>query len=125
MYNAGKILPGLILFLALVTSPIWVEVGAGPEAPYQRSRSRERHRCVADTEYMRREHMQLLTGGVTRWSDRESVYVAADGRHYEKSLTGTCLGCHESKAKACDRCHAYLAVTPYCWECHVDPKGGR
>ena len=22
----------------------------------------------------------------------------------------------------CDRCHNYLAVSPYCWDCHVDPK---
>ena len=75
---------------------------------------------------MRREHMQLLA----RWRDDvvrrgQRVYVASDGRHFDKSLTGTCLGCHENKAAACDRCHAYLAVQPYCWECHVDPKGGR
>ena len=35
------------------------------------------------------------------------------------------LGCHENKAAACDSCHDYLQVQPYCWDCHVDPKGGQ
>ena len=54
----------------------------------------------------------------------ERIYVTADGRRYDKSLTRTCLGCHQNKANSCDRCHDYLDVKPYCWECHVDPKGG-
>ena len=37
------------------------------------------------------------------------------------SLTNTCLGCHSNKAQFCDQCHNYLEVTPYCWDCHVDP----
>jgi hypothetical protein len=74
---------------------------------------------------MRREHMQLLN----EWRDEVvrtggRVYVAADGQRYEKSLTRTCLGCHQSKANSCDRCHDYLDVQPQCWQCHVDPKGG-
>ena len=48
-------------------------------------------------------------------------YVAFNGKVYEKSLTGTCLGCH-NKAEFCDRCHAYSGVSsPYCWNCHSEP----
>ena len=65
-----------------------------------------------------------------RWRDDvvrsgERVFVASDGRRFEKSLDPTCLGCHENKAAHCDRCHGYLDVSPYCWDCHVDPKGGH
>jgi hypothetical protein len=38
------------------------------------------------------------------------------------SLTRTCLDCHSNKAEFCDRCHTYMAVDPYCWDCHVEPK---
>jgi hypothetical protein len=81
---------------------------------------------VADTEYMRTEHMQL----VMDWRDEavremDRVYVSEDGRRFNKSMTGTCLGCHTDKAAFCDRCHDYLGVKPYCWDCHVVPEEGR
>ena len=59
---------------------------------------------------------------VVRDDDR---YIELNGQMVEKSLTGTCLGCHENKDASCDRCHDYMGVRPYCWDCHVDPKGGR
>jgi hypothetical protein len=126
MYNAGKIIPGLVLFLALATAPIWYNVskGHGAVAP-EIEKPQGETQCVADTAFMRRGHMQLLSSWrdeVVRSNDR--VYVTADGRRYDKSLTRTCLGCHQSKARSCDRCHDYLDVKPYCWQCHVDPKGG-
>jgi hypothetical protein len=99
MHDAGKIIPGLALFLVLATAPIWYNVASGHEALLSDWRDE-----------------------AVRVSDR--VYVTADGRRYEKSLTRTCLGCHQNKANSCDRCHDYLDVKPYCWECHVDPKGG-
>ena len=126
MYNAGKIIPGLVVFLALATVPIWYNVASGHEAVAPEiEKPKGETQCVADAEYMRREHMQLLSS----WRDDvvrrgERVYTTADGREYDKSLTRTCLGCHQSKAKSCDRCHNYLDVKPYCWQCHVDPKGG-
>jgi hypothetical protein len=71
---------------------------------------------------MRERHMALLI----EWRDavvRNNVrtYTAPDGRRYTISLTKTCLGCHTSKAEFCDRCHAFSGVSPYCWDCHVDP----
>ena len=49
----------------------------------------------------------------------------ADHRRYYKSLSGTCMSCHDDKAGFCDKCHDYLGVQPYCWDCHVEPKGDR
>ena len=127
MYDASKILPGLAVFLGFATFPIWYNVARGqaPQRP-EIEKPANQERCVADVEYMRRGHMQL----VMTWRDEvvrngERVFVTTDGRRFDKSLTRTCLGCHTNKAAACDRCHAYLAVSPFCWDCHVDPKGGR
>jgi len=127
MYDAGKIVPGLVVFLGLATFPVWYNVASGGEARAPEiEKPANSTQCVADAAYMRREHMQVLNA----WRDEavrnaDRVFVAADGRRFNKSLTGTCLGCHQQKAAHCDRCHDYLSVTPYCWDCHVDPKGGR
>jgi hypothetical protein len=65
--------------------------------------------------------------------DNRRVYTASDNRTFPMSLSGlsrtpdggSCMSCHHNKDKFCDRCHAYLAVQPYCWECHVAPKEGQ
>ena len=75
---------------------------------------------------MRTEHMQLLMDWrdeVVRDNDR--IFTTADGRRYYKSLSGTCMSCHANKAGVLRPCHDYLGVTPYCWDCHVEPKGGQ
>jgi hypothetical protein len=125
MRDRALILGGLVIFLALITFPIWFDLAGGKTArapdiklpPNQKA-------CVAPTDFMRSSHMSLLI----EW--REAVvrqglrtYTAFDGRTYTMSLTGTCLKqCHTSKADFCDRCHNYAGVkTPYCWDCHVDP----
>ena len=46
----------------------------------------------------------------------------ADGKTVTMSLSGTCMSCHPNKKEFCDACHDYLAVSPYCWDCHVEPK---
>ncbi len=127
MYNAGKILPGLGLFLGLVTYPIWASLGSGQDLRAPKiEKPTKATRCILDAGTMRRDHMRLLAS----WRDEvvrtgQRRYIGTDGRRFDKSLTGTCLDCHENKAASCDRCHQYLHVNPYCWDCHVDPKGGR
>jgi hypothetical protein len=44
--------------------------------------------------------------------------VATDGKRYDMSLTGTCLGCHEDQEKYCNKCHAYAGVETFCFDCH-------
>ena len=75
-------------------------------------------------EFMTAGHMELLDV----WRDdyvrrNDLVHVSHTGKQYYKSLTRTCLGFHKSKADFCDKCHDYAGVKPYCWDCHMDPKG--
>jgi hypothetical protein len=115
----------VIVFLALATSPLWLNAASDQPATMPELKlPAEETACVEATETMRATHMQMLND----WRDRvvrqgERAYQATDGKTYEMSLTRTCLGCHTNKAEFCDRCHDYAAVTPYCWDCHVDPKG--
>ncbi len=124
MYDLGKVIVGLIVFLVLITFPTWYNVATG-QATYvpELEKAVKGEQCVADTEYMRAKHMDLLND----WRDRvvrerERVHTAPDGTKYNMSLTNTCLDCHENKEKFCDRCHTYLGVDPYCWDCHIIPK---
>jgi hypothetical protein len=116
------ILGGLLLFVALVTWPAWRALASPPPRPPDLARPAG-ERCVAPVEYMRASHMTLLA----QWRDRVvrdgvRAEIGAAGRAVTMSLTGTCLGtCHADKAAFCDRCHAYAAVTPTCWTCHVTP----
>lgn len=124
MRDRGMILGGLALFVGLVTLPVWWNLAAGtsPKAPEPKRPAQEK-RCVASVEYMRTSHMDLLTSWrdtVVRRSGR--TFVSFDGTTHDMSLTRTCLKCHGAKADFCDRCHEYAGVTPYCWDCHIDPK---
>lgn len=80
-------------------------------------------RCVADTDFMRRNHMKLLVhqrDGTVHQGLRTPTY----------SLSG-CIGCHAVKGadgKAvsyaspqhfCRTCHIYAAVSVDCFECHA------
>ncbi|GAB4371291.1 MAG: sulfate reduction electron transfer complex DsrMKJOP subunit DsrJ [Acidobacteriota bacterium] len=122
MRDRGRIATGLALFVGLVTLPIWFNAASGTTARALQIEQARGERCVLETERMRAEHMDLLA----RWRDdvvrrQQRVEVTADGRRIRRSLVDGCLGCHESKRKSCDRCHAFLGVTPYCWDCHVAP----
>ena len=124
MRDRGIIIGGLAVFLVLITFPVWYNLATGTtsKAP-EVKRPAEEKTCVAPTAYMRTSHMDLLT----TWRDqvvRQQVraFTAFDGRTYTMALTQTCMKCHASKADFCDRCHEYTGVTPYCWDCHIDPK---
>lgn len=117
------IVAGLALFVALVTAPIWSARGRGlAQAPNLTMPAHEKQ-CVLPSAQMRSEHMQLLVSwreDVVRRGDRQ--FTAFNGKIYEKSLTRTCLGCH-NKQEFCDRCHEYAGVSgPYCWNCHSEPR---
>ena len=125
MYDAGKIIPGLIVFLCLITFPIWYNVVTG-EAAYTPEPEiiSGAEQCIEPTPGMRAKHMDLLNEwkkSVVRENRR--IYIASDNQAYDMSLTGTCLECHSNKAEFCDQCHNYAGVEPYCWECHIVPEG--
>jgi [DsrC]-trisulfide reductase subunit J len=127
MYDAGKVVPGLVVFVAIATLPVWLSLATGAKATEPEiAKPTSATECVLDTATMRRDHMKLLLSwrdDVVRSNQRE--FVTADGRRFEKSLTGTCLRCHTDQKQSCDRCHNYLDVHPNCWDCHVETGGGR
>lgn len=123
MYDLGKIVVGLLIFLLLITAPVWLNAARGGDVTLPEPELPEGYeRCVDDVSVMRTDHMIMLDDWrdlVIRDADR--IYTTADGRSYYRSLTGTCLGCHEDKGRFCDRCHDSVGVAPYCWDCHVAP----
>ena len=127
MNDRGRIIAGLIVFLCLITFPVWYNVVGGKSAykPELKIISKEKQ-CVESTKYMRSQHMQLLNdwrNSVVREGNR--TYVALDGKKYNMSLSNTCMNCHSNKADFCDKCHNYLGVTPTCWKCHIAPEKNK
>ena len=124
MYDTGKILAGLIIFLALLTSPVWYNAASGRASyvPEPKIVTGEKQ-CVAPKDYMKANHMDLLN----EWRDLvvrggERIYDSFDGKEYIMSLSNTCMDCHSNKSDFCDSCHEYCGVKPYCWDCHVEPE---
>jgi hypothetical protein len=127
MYDGGKIIAGLIIFVVLATFPIWYTATFGEVAakPDPKIITPEKN-CVAETEYIKAHHMDLLNEWrnlVVREGKRS--YTSHSGRLFEMSLSNTCMDCHSNKTEFCDECHNYMGVDPYCWECHIEPEGGR
>lgn len=122
MYNAGKILIGLAVFFVIMTFPFWYNAGKASVPPELVLPEKEKQ-CVESTEFMRAKHMELIDEWrhqVVRQGKR--VYTGLGGKKYEMSLQNTCMSCHKEKEKFCDRCHTYVAVSPNCWSCHLEPK---
>jgi len=134
LYDGGKILIGLLVFVAFATFPFYYNFGtvnAKPEpktdtpeiVKYQQEHNGKKE-CVESKEWMRGEHMQLLN----QW--RDSVvrdynrgYISnTNHNRFDMSLQNGCMKCHSSKKKFCDECHNYMAVKPFCWDCHIAPK---
>ncbi len=126
MYNTKYIIPGIIIFLVLFTSPFWTNLGSSSyERPKLALPAGEKE-CIEPVEYMRAEHMTLLD----TWRDEalregKRTYVASNGKVWTISLQNTCMSCHANKAEFCDKCHDSNSVSPYCWDCHVEPKGNE
>ena len=123
MHDGGKILGGLAIFLGLLLLPFWNHVWSGRAAVPQPKIVTAEKQCVAPKAVIRETHMQLLN----RWRDSvvrqgRRTYLAGDGKTVTMSLSGTCMKCHPNKKEFCDQCHNYMAVAPYCWDCHIEPK---
>lgn len=77
-------------------------------------------KCVEDTQYMRRNHMDLL-------KHHRNLTMREGIRTTQHSLKG-CVECHASektgsvaasKEDFCSACHSYAAVKLDCWDCHA------
>ena len=132
LYDGGKIIVGLIIFLGLVTFPFFYNMGRAVAKPdpkvdtpeiLQWEKDYGKKECVEPKAFMRAEHMKLLND----WRDSavrdgQRLYVNSEGKKFTISLQNTCMHCHSNKKKFCDECHTYMAVNPYCWTCHIAPK---
>ncbi|MCA1944268.1 MAG: sulfate reduction electron transfer complex DsrMKJOP subunit DsrJ [Desulfovibrio sp.] len=127
MYNAKYIMPGLVIFLGLITFPLWFNVLSCTryEAP-QLALPEDQQECIIDAKVMRAEHMTLLNDWRDKYvRDGEITFTAANGKIYDMSLMNTCMSCHTNKEQFCDSCHTKNSVYPYCWECHIAPRGNQ
>ena len=135
MNDRNMIVGGLGIFVILVLFPLWwgwVAGNSGDPPDLTAELANTPGPCVMDSQYMRESHMDLLN----RWRDEvvrgdARFFSAADGfgleqgrERDEKSLSQTCLRCHD-QTRFCDSCHEYSAVVPTCWNCHIDPRGGE
>jgi len=78
-------------------------------------------RCVEDTQFMRRNHMELLK----HHRDR----TVHEGVRTTQHSLANCVTCHASRETGrvtgasdafCESCHRYAAVKLDCFECHSD-----
>ena len=129
MYDGWKIILGLIIFVGITTFPFVYDVGKAsipppePKLDTPEIQKMAVKKCVESKSFMTAEHMVMLNNWrdwVVRDGDR--LYTATDGQQYTMSLQNTCMKCHSNKSKFCDECHNYMAVKPYCWDCHIAPK---
>ncbi|MBF0201449.1 MAG: sulfate reduction electron transfer complex DsrMKJOP subunit DsrJ [Desulfamplus sp.] len=126
--SKNAIIAGLVVFVATALFPFWFNIGGSNAAPEIElsERAKAARYCVLEKYDMRAEHMSLLDewrDSVVRDADR--LYKGTNGKSFNMSLsTGedSCLGCHTDKEKFCDRCHNFVSVAPYCWECHTTPE---
>lgn len=125
IYNKKIIITGIITFFVIITFPFWYNMGKAAPLPEPKlsDKAKAAKECVRPKEFMKAEHMQLLdVWRDTVVRDAKRIYVNSKGKEFEMSLSNTCLDCHSEKAEFCDKCHNYASVTPYCWDCHIDPK---
>ena len=126
MHDKGIIYGGLAVFLVAITFPVSYNIvhGKSSKGPELQLPATQKE-CVAPVEYMKDSHMKLLISWRnSRVRDNIRTYTSYDGKSYNISLTGTCLGkCHTNKAEFCDSCHNYVGIRSIdCMDCHVDPK---
>ena len=127
IYNRKVIFTGLIIFVALVTLPLWKNLGRAVPIPQPKldtpaimKLAEKDRKCVESKEFMRANHMQMLVDwreAVVRGEAPRDI-TTPDGRKFAASLSNTCMECHSNKAEFCDSCHNYVAVVPNCWGCH-------
>jgi hypothetical protein len=130
MSDKIKVLAGFIIFAGIISIPFWISAGKMKPAPdpVLSEAAQKAGSCIEEN--MAANHMQILDifrDTVVRNGER--IYTNKKGEKFKMSLsTGSdsCLGCHESKADFCDKCHDYAGVKdPFCWECHIDPKENK
>ena len=111
----------VLLAVAAATPAVGGDTEAASRVPRPTVAAAAPGKCVEETPFMRRNHMELLKHHRDR-TVREGV------RTTQHSLAN-CVGCHASrdtgrvtgsKDAFCEGCHRYAAVNLDCFECHTD-----
>lgn len=109
--------------LAVIALAPFARAVAADGVPVPHPPKAQGERCVAETDFMRRNHMAVLMH--TR---RDTVHEGARG---DKFALAGCVSCHAVKAESgeavafsdprhfCRSCHSYAAVSIDCFECHA------
>ena len=124
MHYGFPIIVGLVIFIGMLTAPFAVGTMTKVYKQPELKMPANEKKCVESLEFMRTEHMQLLNEW-RDWAlrDGKRVYTNHEGKEFVISLQNTCMKCHNNKADFCDKCHTDAGVSPYCWDCHVQPEG--
>jgi hypothetical protein len=143
---------GLMVFVALMMGATLASRGMGKfrDKPVLELPKHEKY-CVRDVAFMRENHMKLLntwrdqvvrdgvrTEKIPRRDAHGKILKDASGKTVyqtiQRSLTKTCLRCHDNPKNFCQRCHVYAGVVRHggtlkCFHCHIMPnpksKAGR
>ena len=115
-------LAGLLVGITSIPDPVYAEQdkdgGLLPVIPRGRGDA-----CVEDTDFMRRNHMELLK--------HQRDETTLKGVRSERYSLKECLSCHvvygadatpvttASPAHFCRSCHDYAAVSIDCFQCHA------
>lgn len=132
LHRANKLLSALVLVCATVLgTATWAETNNDVGVPLPSIAAAQGENCVEDTDFMRRNHMDLL-----KHQRDETMLEGVRGNPY--SLRD-CLDCHvvrgpdavpvtaSSPQHFCRSCHDYAAVSIDCFQCHAarpDPAAG-
>ncbi len=105
-----------IALIVLLSPFIYNAFGTGlfSKAPRPEVKIEKEGKCVRDTEFMRRNHMNILLHA------REDV--VREGVRIKDDSLNNCRNCHPSRGDFCIKCHSYIGVKTECFECHYYPK---
>lgn len=124
--RAGSWIGGVALAAVLALAPGLAHAAdsaAAGRVPRPTLDAPQGDKCVADPDFMRRNHMQLLL-------HQRDATVHHGVRPRNTSLEG-CIACHANRQTGsvigsdenfCQGCHAYAAVKLDCFECHASKR---
>ncbi|MDE2375752.1 hypothetical protein [Bradyrhizobium sp.] len=113
----------IVASMVIVAAVSGMSAFAGDGTPVPHPPRGKGERCVADTGFMRKNHMKMLLHHRT-----EAVHLGVRTPQYD--LNG-CVSCHAvegsdgkpvsfaSDRHFCKSCHSYAAVSIDCFECHA------
>jgi hypothetical protein len=122
--TAAHLIAGFGLVVAMMPS---ASAGGGnvPQPTIQKAKGEQ---CVEDTEYMRRNHMKVLT--------HQRDKTMREGIRTKQHSLKNCIECHATpnekgersvlgKDNFCQSCHSYAAVQVDCFQCHSSKPAGN